>query len=206
MYAFVRVSLLRALPKLFSIPKRRFFFGNVIRTLEISTQKRLGTVKTRFYIVEVLQVSTTLIFRAKQKCMLVCRLVCSELCPRLTPRPLKVCAAPPHLPHKLQQLLLQLHQLRLEFLPPCNAATLTRRSTATACLLPLSEAQSQRRGGVSYWLAAQSQILVLAMAHIWDRLTMMMTVIGSRGRHTTSVPAVITSRSVPYRIPAGLKP
>ena len=38
---------------LFPIPKRLSQFRNVIPTLEIHTQKRLGTVKTRFYIVEM---------------------------------------------------------------------------------------------------------------------------------------------------------
>ena len=38
---------------LFSVPKRLFCFGSIIPTLEIKTQKRLGTVKTRFYTAEV---------------------------------------------------------------------------------------------------------------------------------------------------------
>jgi len=39
--------------KLFLILKRLFLFRDVIPTLEIYTQKRLGTVKMRFYIVEM---------------------------------------------------------------------------------------------------------------------------------------------------------
>ncbi len=40
--------------QLFSTPKRLFAFRNVVPTLENKTQKRLGTVKTRFYIVKML--------------------------------------------------------------------------------------------------------------------------------------------------------
>ncbi len=42
------------LVQLFSIPKRIFYFKNVIPTLEIYAQKRLGTVRTCFYIEEIL--------------------------------------------------------------------------------------------------------------------------------------------------------
>lgn len=137
--------------------------------------------------------------------MLLCRLVCLELCPKLIPRQPKVCAAPPHLPHKLPQLLLQLHLLRLKLLPPRNPATLTQRPTAPTRMLAHSAAQLERQG-MSHWLAAQRYMLVPAMAHTWDRLMMMTTVVGSRRQHTTSLPSPATSLSFPYRIPAGLKP
>ncbi len=39
--------------QLFSIPKRLFWFRNAIPTLGICNQKRLGTVESRFYIVEM---------------------------------------------------------------------------------------------------------------------------------------------------------
>ncbi len=39
--------------QLFSIPKHPLCFRNVIHTIEIYTQKRLRTVKTSFYIVEI---------------------------------------------------------------------------------------------------------------------------------------------------------
>ena len=39
--------------KLFSIPEHLFQFRNVIRTLEIQTQQRLGTAKMRFYNVDM---------------------------------------------------------------------------------------------------------------------------------------------------------
>ena len=40
--------------QLCSIPGSLFCFKNVIPTLETQTQKRLGTVKTRFYIEEMI--------------------------------------------------------------------------------------------------------------------------------------------------------
>ncbi len=46
-------SKVRMLHQLFPIPKGLFQFRNVIPTLGIKTQKRLGTVKTPFYIVEM---------------------------------------------------------------------------------------------------------------------------------------------------------
>ncbi len=39
--------------QLFSIPKRLFWFTNAIPTLGVCNQKRLGTVESRFYIVEM---------------------------------------------------------------------------------------------------------------------------------------------------------
>ena len=42
--------------QLFSIPQQLFQFKNVMPTLEVNTQKRLGTVKPRFYIVEMFQI------------------------------------------------------------------------------------------------------------------------------------------------------
>ena len=42
-------------PETLSIPKCLFYLRNVISTLEIQTQKSLGTVQTRFHIAEMLQ-------------------------------------------------------------------------------------------------------------------------------------------------------
>ncbi len=42
--------------RLFSIPERQFEFRNIILTLKLYSQKRLGTAKTRFCIVEMFQV------------------------------------------------------------------------------------------------------------------------------------------------------
>ncbi len=41
-----------------TILKRLFQFSNVIPTLEIKREKRLGTAKTRFYIVEMFAIVT----------------------------------------------------------------------------------------------------------------------------------------------------